>query len=65
MKKIFLSVVATVIMSSVAGYADNGKKLKVKHAVKKEICGKNCPETANAIRRNALINQIAFVCKNR
>ena len=47
MKKIFLSMVATIIMSSVAVYADSGKKVKTKHIAKKEICGKNCPNTTN------------------
>ena len=42
MKKIFLSLVATMIMSGVAVYADGGKKAARKHVAKKE-CTK-CPD---------------------
>jgi hypothetical protein len=41
MKKIVLSILATVIMSSVTVYA-GGKKQSTKAASKKEVCSKDC-----------------------
>ncbi len=52
MKKIFLGIVATALLSTVAVYATNEKKSDKKQAAKKE-CKKttctdkaNCPKTA-------------------
>lgn len=47
MKKIFLSIVATVIISSVAVYAESGKKVTKKASVKKECTKANCPDRKN------------------
>ena len=47
MKKIFLSIIATVIMSSVAVYAEGGKKAAKKQTAKKECTKANCPDTKN------------------
>ena len=44
MKKIFLSIIATVIMSSGAVYAGGGKKITKKAIVKKECTKANCPD---------------------
>ncbi len=47
MKKIFLSIAATVIMSSVAVYAHGGKKVTKKAVAKKECTKANCPDKPN------------------
>lgn len=47
MKKIFLSIIATVIFSAVVVYADGGKKVVKKNAAKKECTKANCPNTTN------------------
>lgn len=47
MKKIFLSIFATVIMSSVAVYAEGGKKVTKKAVAQKECTKANCPDTKN------------------
>ena len=44
MKNIFLSILATVIMSSGAVYAGGGKKIAKKAVVKKECTKSNCPD---------------------
>ena len=41
MKKIFLSIIAGMLLSTAVVYADNGKRTAKKKAVKKE-CKKNC-----------------------
>ena len=46
MKKIFLSIVATVLLSTLAVYADNGKKIAKKQATKKECTMTDCKDKA-------------------
>lgn len=47
MKNIFLSIIATVIMSSAAVYADGGKEVTKKHVAKTECTKANCPDKTN------------------
>ena len=61
MKKIFFSVVATVIMSSVSVYAGGVKK--VRHTNKHKVeCGANCPETQSC-HKAICPNKPGCVCK--
>jgi hypothetical protein len=47
MKKIFLSIIATAIMSGFSVYANKSKKVKSKKQVKTECCEKkHCKKTA-------------------
>ena len=47
MKKIFLSILAPVIMSCVSVYAEGGKKVTKKAVAKKECAKANCPDKTN------------------
>jgi len=48
MKKIFLSVIATAIMTSFSAYAGKGKKAKSKKPARTECCKKSkCTMTAD------------------
>ena len=58
MKKIFLSIIATVIMSSVAVYAEGGKKATKKASAKKECTKANCPDKADCKKTKT-------ICPNR
>lgn len=58
MKKIFLSIVATVIMSSVLVYAGGSKKSTKKAKASKECIKANCPDKANCKKTKT-------ICPNR
>jgi len=47
MKKIFFSILATLLISTVSVYAEGGKPAAKKQAVKKECSSANCPDKAN------------------
>ena len=58
MKKIFLSIIATVIMSSVAVYAEGGKKATKKAPAKKGCTKTNCPDKPDCKKTKT-------ICPNR
>ena len=62
MKKIFLSIIAIVIMSSVAVYAEGGKKVTKKAIAKKECTKANCPDNPNC-HKAICPNKPDCVCK--
>lgn len=47
MKKIFFSILATILLSGVAVHAGDVKAKKGKHVAKTAQCGKDCPPTTN------------------
>lgn len=61
MKKIFLSILATVIMSSVAVYAEGGKKVAKKASAKKEYTKANGPDAKN-YRKSVCPNRPGCIC---
>ena len=62
MKKIFLSIMATAIMSSMTVYAGGGKKQSHKQATKKEVCGKDCPATKDCPKTGKCPTRPGCVC---
>jgi hypothetical protein len=52
MKKIFLSIVAVLLLSSAAVYANGGGKTAKKHVTKKECTKANCPDQSNCSKAN-------------
>ena len=61
MKKVFVAIIATVIMSGFTAYADNGKKQLNKQALKKE-CGKNCKPTKDCPKKSNCPNKPGCIC---
>ena len=56
MKKIIFSVVATMLLSTAAVYANGGKKGHSKQVAKTSCCTKaNCPNPANCNKTNCPI----------
>lgn len=61
MKKIFLSIIVTVIVSSVAVYAEGGKKVAKKATTKKECTKANCPDKPNC-HKTVCPNKPGCIC---
>lgn len=60
MKRIFLSIIATIVMTSFAAYADNGKKPTSKKLTKIEKCKKAyCPTSC---KKTICPNRPGCVC---